>query len=76
MLGEPMFVSTADLEAFGGLKRAAAQARFLNKLGIRHVRRQDGSIASRQAELDAYTLSNIAMGSRATQTLEPRLLLA
>jgi hypothetical protein len=45
-----------DLEAFTGLQRPAAQARFLEKLGMKFVRRPDGSVALRQAELDANTM--------------------
>ena len=68
-----MFVSDADLKAFTGLKRPAAQARFLDKLGIRYVCRPDGSIALRQAELDAHTLSRPALSPPPVQKREPRL---
>jgi hypothetical protein len=52
-----MFVRPEDLVAFTGLKRSSAQARFLARLGIRFVVRLDGSIALRQAELDAHTFA-------------------
>lgn len=52
-----MFVSPEDLEAFTGLQRPAAQARFLQTLGMKFVRRPDGTVALRQAELDAHTIS-------------------
>ena len=68
-----MFVSTADLEAFTGLSQPSAQARFLDKLGICYVRRQDGSIALRQAELDAHTLSRPALVSAPVPKRESRL---
>jgi len=74
--GRSMFVSTSDLEAFTGLKRPGAQARFLDKLGICYVRRQDGSIALRQAELDAHTLSRPSLAPRSAQNREPRVLVA
>jgi hypothetical protein len=32
-----MFVSAGDIEAFTGLKRPSAQARFLDRLGIKYV---------------------------------------
>lgn len=70
-----MFVSDADLKAFT-LKRPAAQARFLDKLGICYVRRPGGSIALRLAELDAHTHSRPALVSQPVQKREPRLRMA
>lgn len=52
-----MFVPPEILEEFTGLKRPSAQKRFLDTLGIRSVARLDGSLAVRQGELDAHTLS-------------------
>lgn len=56
-----MFISAEDLQAFTGYKSAGWQARFLTGLGMTFVRRTDGSIALRRAELDAHTLSARAL---------------
>lgn len=52
-----MFVSAEDLKGLTGLVQPAAQARWLAKRGYAFERRADGSIALRQDEYDAHTLS-------------------
>lgn len=52
-----LFVSVEVLEHFTGRKRASAQARFLAQLGLKFAQRFDGTIALRQEELDAHTLT-------------------
>ena len=52
-----MFVTETDVQNFTGKKRPSAQARFLERLGMKFTRRLDGSIALRQEELDRHTLT-------------------
>jgi len=52
-----MWVSHEELVGFTHLKRYSAQARVLDRHGIKHTRRPDGSIALRREELDAHTLT-------------------
>jgi len=52
-----MFLSNEDVVALTGRKRPSAQARFLHSLGMKFMRRLDGSIALRQEELDRHTLT-------------------
>jgi hypothetical protein len=52
-----MFVSKPDLEMLTGKFRYAAQARVLDSLGLKYTRREDGSVALRQAELNAHSLT-------------------
>lgn len=52
-----LFVSCEDIAAFTNKARYSAQARVLDGFGIRYTRRPDGSIALRQEELDAHTLT-------------------
>jgi hypothetical protein len=59
-----MFVPEIDVQKFTGMKRPGAQARFLAKIGMKFLRRVDGSIALRQEELDAYTLSHAKRSKR------------
>jgi len=57
-----LFVSVEALQQFTGKKRASAQARFLAQLGLKFTQRFDGTIAMRQEELDAYTLTRRIAG--------------
>jgi Domain of unknown function (DUF4224) len=52
-----VFVAEQDIQIFTGKRRPSAQARCLHRLGIRHTRRLDGTIALRQEELDRHTLT-------------------
>lgn len=69
-----MFVSPEALGEFTGLKRPSAQKRFLDALGIKNIERLDGSLAVRQEELDAYTLSRPPKDSKRRRTLDLSLL--
>lgn len=53
-----MFVTESVIAELTGKERYSAQARFLDARGYKYETRDDGSIALRQDELDAHTLSN------------------
>jgi hypothetical protein len=55
-----VFVTETDVQSFTGKKRSSAQARCLERLGMKFTRRLDGSIALRQEELDRHTLTRPA----------------
>ena len=65
-----MFVPAETLEEFTGLKRPSAQKRFLDDLGIKSTERADGSLAVRQEELDAHTLSKPSKDGKRRRTLD------
>lgn len=69
-----MFVPAETLEDFTGLKRPSAQKRFLDGLGIKSTERADGSLAVRQEELDAHTLSRPSKDTKRRRTLDLSLL--
>jgi hypothetical protein len=69
-----MFVPSEALEEFTGLKRPSAQKRFLDVLGIKNIERLDGSLAVRQEEIDAHTLSKPPKDSKRRRTLNLSLL--
>lgn len=69
-----MFVPTDVIEHFTGLKRPSAQKRFLDQLGIKCTERADGSLAVRQEELDAHTLSKPMRTDKRRRTLDLSLL--
>lgn len=54
------FVSHEDLAEFTHKARHSAQARVLDAYGLKYTRRPDGSVALRQEELDAHTLTRTA----------------
>jgi hypothetical protein len=60
-----MFVPAGALEEFTGKTRPSAQARFLANRGLKFIQRSDGTIALRQEELDAYTLTGTRVRKRA-----------
>lgn len=69
-----MFVPSEALEEFTSLKRPSAQKRFLDALGIKNIERVDGSLAVRQEELDAHTLSKLPKDGNRRRTLNLSLL--
>jgi hypothetical protein len=69
-----MFVSLKALEEFTGKTRPTAQARFLDARGLKYVPRDDGTLALRQEELDAYTLSNPPKDPKRRRVLDLSLL--
>lgn len=54
-----MWVSHEELVGFTHKQRYSAQAKVLDVEGLKYTRRPDGSIALRQEELDAHTLSRV-----------------
>jgi len=60
-----MFASANAIYEFTHKSRYSAQARVLRSLGLKFTQRPDGSIALRQEELDAHTLSKAAVASKA-----------
>ncbi len=65
-----MFVPPEALQEFTGLKRPTAQKRFLDAVGIKNIERLDGSLAVRQEELDAHTLSGSPKNRKVRRTLD------
>ena len=55
-----MFATQHAIYEFTHKKRPSAQARVLDSFGLKFTRRPDGTIALRQEELDAHTLSRPA----------------
>lgn len=69
-----MWVPPEELAAFTGKKRPSAQKRFLDGLGIKAIERDDGSLAVRQEELDAHTLSHPPKPGKRRRTLDLAML--
>jgi hypothetical protein len=65
-----VFVPPEALEELTGLKRPTAQKRFLDAVGIKNIERLDGSLAVRQEELDAHTLSRSPKNRKVRRTLD------
>ncbi len=65
-----MFVPPEALKEFTGLKRPSAQKRFLDAVGIKNIERLNGSLAVRQEELDAHTLSRSPKDRKQRRTLD------
>jgi hypothetical protein len=52
-----MFATPDAIYELTHKKRPSAQAKVLESFGLKFIRRPDGSIALRQDEIDAHTLS-------------------
>lgn len=67
-----LFVSVEQLVELTGKVRPAAQAKWLEVSGLKFMRRGDGSVALRLAELDEHTLSAPAAATASKANVLPK----